>query len=81
MKATERKKLAKDLSKGELLIKQNDSISLVSLNDYCRAKAKAMVEFGYPKTTADTIRYELKNMAVGRELGIIGMFVESDLAY
>lgn len=47
--------------------------------DYIKAKTKDMIEFGYSDLTEETVRKQLENILSGKELDVIGMFMEDDI--
>jgi intergrase/recombinase len=74
--------LKKDLKENKLNFKRDgESVGIVKLNAYCKAKAKDLREFGYNSVTENSIREELNKFAVGEEVSVIGMFMEDDLDY
>lgn len=51
----------------------------VSKSDYVTAKTKMLIEFGYTNLTEAEVETQLNNLLDGKELDIIGMFIEKDI--
>lgn len=62
-----------------IIIKVDDKTKTVDTDAYIKAKTKQMQEFGFQTVTEETISKQLENVLTGKELDIIGMFIESDI--
>lgn len=51
----------------------------IQLEDYVKAKTKALQEFGYPKLTEDEVREQLEKVIHNGTLDVIGQFIKGDI--